>query len=95
MGNRVAEDLKYGIGDNIKLEEITERELTDIRADLETELYYLDRERRGMVNTDCMLDMDIRNIRDVEIDREYNLYNIERIENEIRKRNLKPNSDKL
>ena len=95
MGNRVAEDLKYGIGDNIKLEEITERELTDIRADLETELYYLDREMRGVIYTDCMSNMDSRTHRDMEIDREYILYNIDLVEREIRKRIIKNNFDKM
>ena len=95
MGNRVAEDLKYGIGDNIKLEEIFERKLTDIRADLETELYYLDREMRGVIYTDCMSNMDSRTHRDMEIDREYILYNIDLVEREIRKRIIKTNSDKL
>ena len=95
MANRVAEDLKYGIGDNIKMEEIAERELTDIRADLETELYYLDREMRGMIYTDCMSNMDSRTPRDMEIDREYVLYNIDMVEREIRKRIIKNNFDKI
>ena len=87
--------MKYGIEDNIKLEEISERELTDIRADLETELYYLDREMRDVIYTDCMSNMDSRTHRDMEIDREYILYNIDLVEREIRKRIIKTNSDKL
>ena len=89
MTIKVDEESRKGIYGNETIEELTDGRLKEIRSDLEVELYYLDREMRGMVNTDCMLDMDTRNIRDVEIDREYNLYYIERIENEIRKRNLK------
>ena len=95
MTIKVGEESRKGIYRNETIEELTDGRLKEIRSDLEVELYYLDKEMRDIVNTDCMLDIVTRNIRDVEIDREYTLYNIERIENEIRKRNLKTNSDKL
>ena len=95
MTIKVDEESRKGIYGNETIEELTDGRLKEIRSDLEVELYYLDKEMRGMIYTDCMSNMDSRTPRDMEIDREYVLYNLDMVEREIRKRIIKNNFDKM
>ena len=62
------------------------KELEELRSDLEIELYWLDRECIGMSDPDCIPDSGNRTSRDVEIDRDFILYQIDEINCELRKR---------
>lgn len=62
------------------------KDLEEIRSGLEIELYWLDREGRCMSDPDCIPDSENRTSRDVKIDRDFILYQIDEINRELRKR---------
>lgn len=88
MNNRKNDGLWCGDLSGNVIKGLTEDRLLQTRAELEIELYRLDREMSCMDGCEWMSDSQSRTVRDVEIDRDFILSKIEELEHEIRERNL-------
>ena len=88
MNNKKNDGLWYGELGRNTIQKLTDDRLLETRAELEIELYSLDREMTCMGTYEYMPRSHSRTIRDVEIDRDFILSKIEELENEIRERNL-------
>ncbi len=67
---------------NNPYESLTDKELVELRGDLEVDLFYLGREERGFV-----IEED-RTPYDIKVDIDYTLYKIEEVEKCLKQRNL-------
>lgn len=88
MNNKKNDGLWYGDLGRNTIQKLTDDRLLETRAELEIELYSLDREMTCMGAYEYIPCSQSRTIRDVEIDRDFILSKIEELENEIRERNL-------